>query len=101
MKTTVDIPAKLLRQIKLRAVRNGQKLKDIFVELLQRGLTSPREPRVQAPPNSIIKTDPETGFPYLEGSPDAPAKCMTTEELVEFEKQILLDQELQRLGLPR
>jgi hypothetical protein len=97
MKTTVDLPAKLLRQIKLRAVRKGQKLKDVFVELLQKGLSSPAaEPREISAPNSIIKTDPKTGFPYIEGSPDAPAQHITAAELIEFEKEIL-----ERLGLPR
>jgi len=40
MKATFDIPADLLRSIKLRAVREGRPMKDLVAELLQRGLAS-------------------------------------------------------------
>jgi plasmid stability protein len=38
MKTTVELPDELMRRVKIRAVENDQKLKDAFVEIIQRGL---------------------------------------------------------------
>lgn len=38
MKTTVELPDKLVREVKLRAVEEGRKLKDVFAELIVRGL---------------------------------------------------------------
>jgi plasmid stability protein len=40
MKTTLDLPDALVKQIKLRAVHDGRKLKDMFAELLTKGLAA-------------------------------------------------------------
>jgi hypothetical protein len=42
MKTTVELPDELMRTIKLRAVREDRKLKDLIAELLRRGLEGGR-----------------------------------------------------------
>ncbi|MCI0358752.1 MAG: hypothetical protein L0211_09745 [Planctomycetaceae bacterium] len=101
MKTTVDLPDNLLRQIKLRAVRNGQKLKEAFVELLRKGLAAPSQPRHSSAGRPVIKTDTETGLPYFEGAPDAPARHMTVAELLALEQQTQLEEDLERLGVSR
>lgn len=54
MKTTVELPDDLIRAIKIRAVSEGRKLKDLIPELLRRGLESEDTPqeagrRVQFP----------------------------------------------------
>ena len=97
MKTTVELPDKLLRQIKLRAVRSGQKLKDTFVELLRKGLAA--QPQKEVPSRPEIKTDPTTGFPYFDCPADAPASRMTTAELLDLEYQTQLAEDLERLGV--
>lgn len=38
MKTTLDLPDELMRTVKIRAVRENKKLKDMIAELLRRGL---------------------------------------------------------------
>jgi plasmid stability protein len=38
MKTTVDLPDRLVKAVKLRAVHDGRKLKDTVAELLRIGL---------------------------------------------------------------
>lgn len=38
MKTTIDLPGDLVREIKLRAVHEGGKLKDTVADLLRKGL---------------------------------------------------------------
>lgn len=40
MKTTIDLPGDLVREIKLQAVREGRKLKDTMTELLRRGMSA-------------------------------------------------------------
>jgi len=38
MKTTLDLPADLVRAVKIRAVEENRRLKDTIAELLRRGL---------------------------------------------------------------
>ena len=39
MKTTLDLPDDLMREVKIRAVNENRKLKDAIAELLRRGLS--------------------------------------------------------------
>jgi hypothetical protein len=48
MRTTIDLPDELLRQVKAKAALDGMKLKDLitrFVEQGLRGASPPRAPR--------------------------------------------------------
>jgi hypothetical protein len=38
MKTTLDLPDELMRSVKIRAVQENRKLKDMVADLLRRGL---------------------------------------------------------------
>lgn len=38
MKTTIDLPSELVREMKLQAVYEGRKLKDVATEIFRRGL---------------------------------------------------------------
>jgi plasmid stability protein len=55
MKTTLDLPDDLMRQVKIRAVEENRKLKDTIADLLRRGLAQetgappPIRRRVQLP----------------------------------------------------
>ncbi|MSP61316.1 MAG: antitoxin [Myxococcales bacterium] len=40
MKTTVDLPGDLVREVKLKALLEGRKLKDAVTDLLRRGLAA-------------------------------------------------------------
>jgi plasmid stability protein len=42
MKTTLDLPDDLVRAVKIRAVKENRKLKDMIADLLRRGLTQKR-----------------------------------------------------------
>ncbi len=65
MKITIDLPDELIREVKLRAVREGRRLKDVVEEIFRKGLanaapsqTSKKRPRVSlplipAPPGSV------------------------------------------------
>ena len=54
MRTTLDLPDSLLRELKTRAARNGQSLKSLINDLIQRVMALPAIPPEQ-----------QTGFPVL------------------------------------
>jgi hypothetical protein len=64
MKTTLDLPDDLVIEIKLRAVREGRKLKDAMADLLRKGLTAPNDSS-SSTEKPIIRTDPQTGLPVV------------------------------------
>ncbi len=41
MKTTIDLPEELVREMKFRAVREGRKLREVAEEVFRRGLAAP------------------------------------------------------------
>ncbi len=45
MKTTIDLPEDLVREMKFRAVREGRKLREVAEEIFRRGLAAPGAPR--------------------------------------------------------
>lgn len=47
MRTTLDLPDPLLRELKIRAARNGQSLKSLLNDLIQRAMTLPSIPPAQ------------------------------------------------------
>ena len=89
MKTTLDLPDALMKQVKLRAVHDGRKLKDTVADLLRKGLA------VAAPSddNSVeptITKDKHTGLPVIQCKQAAAAhEELTPERLAD----ILLAQE--------
>lgn len=54
MRTTLDLPDHLLRELKSRAARNGQSLKSLLNDLIQRAMALPSTPSAQ-----------QTGLPVL------------------------------------
>ena len=97
MKTTFDLPPDLVRAMKLRAVHEGRKLKDVAADLLQRGLASPAAQETPKPAKPWIEIQPN-GLPLVRCSPDAPATRMTPAELLQLEREALDREDLQRLG---
>ena len=48
VKTTLDLPDDLMREVKIRAVKENRKLKDAVADLLRRGLSRRRsEPKIR------------------------------------------------------
>lgn len=73
MKTTLDLPESLVRELQRRARQLGQELPQLAAELLWEGLAASPPTTVPAPP-AMIHTHPVTGLPYVEcpqaASPD-------------------------------
>lgn len=84
MKTTMELPDDLMREIKLRAVREDRKLKDLVAELLRKGLDS----RAEGP----RRVPHRVKLPIIECSrPANPEEDLTPERVA----QILNDEEVQ------
>lgn len=97
VKTTFDLPPDLVRAMKLRAVHEGRKLKDVAADLLQRGLASPapqEEPKLAKPRIEVQSS----GLPVVRCALDAPATRMTPAELLHLEQDALRQEDIQRLG---
>ena len=88
MKTTLDLPSDLVREMKLRAVNEGRKFKDVAEEVFRKGLAQKENASKGAMSHRIA-------LPLFHCSPDAPASRMHTKELLglEQESQIIEDHE--------
>lgn len=49
VKTTLDLPDDLMREVRIRAVREQKKLKDAIAEFLRKGLAAKRGERTKFP----------------------------------------------------
>ena len=89
MKTTLDLPSDLVREIKLRAVHEGRKLKDVAADLLRSALTPTTVPRAG---DTVIM--PKT-LPILKAGFTSPgdAASMSAQEFSDWIKQV--DQDLE------
>jgi plasmid stability protein len=94
MKTTLDLPADLVREMKLRAAQMGCKVEDVATDLLKRALAPAKSSR-SAPfaMKGMIK------LPLFPSPETAPASRMSTAELLALEQETLYQEGLQRLGL--
>ena len=94
MKTTIDLPPDLVREMKLLAVHEGRKLKDVAADLLKRGLSSEKnaDPGVAARKGAIK-------LPLFPSPTSAPATRLSTADLLAIEQETLHQEDLQRLGL--
>lgn len=84
MKTTLDLPDSLVKQVKLRALSDGRKLKDAVAELLRKGLAvaADTKPDFAAP---VLTKDKKTGLPLIECRHAAsPEKEMAPERVADL-----------------
>jgi hypothetical protein len=85
MKTTLDLPDDLMREIKIKAAREDRKLKDVVTELLQRGLA--------AEPTAPRKVGHRVKLPLFQGGhPAKPGEELTPDRVAE----ILMEEEVER-----
>ena len=84
MKTTIDLPDELVKEVKLQAVRDGRKLKDAVADLIRKGL---RFDETTSHPRPAIVKNSITGLPTVLCT--APATSELTPDRV---AEILIEQ---------
>ena len=85
MKTTLELPDDLIREIKLRAVREDKKLKDLVAELLRRGMAQEEQKGGRAIRHRVK-------LPLIHTAHPASPEQEVTPEVI---AQILIDQEVE------
>jgi plasmid stability protein len=97
MKTTLDLPEDLLREMKLRALAQGRDLRDLVAEFLRQGLNTGM-PRPATPPLDSRVVTGADGLPVIRGAADAPARFMSTQALTRLEQDLQTHQDMQGAG---
>ncbi len=87
MKTTLDLPSDLVQQLKLHAVHEGRKIKDIVATFIAEGLA--KKAGTAQPQKGHID------LPLFPSIPGAPACQMTIEEILAAEQAILTEQDIE------
>ncbi len=83
VKTTLDLPDDLLRAMKIRAVQEGRKFKDVAAEVFRNGLAQPR-PAANPAPRQRVK------LPLIHCPPPVdPTATLTVDQVAE----VLMKQE--------
>ena len=97
MKTTLDLPDDLMREVKIRAATQGRDLKEVMADALRSGLGA--TPQNIEAPRAIIAKHPVLGFPIVKCAPDSAASQMTPEELIKLEQEALYQEDLLHGGI--
>ena len=97
MKTTVDLPGVLVKQVKRRAQKQGRKLNEALADLVRKGLAVETDMETDSPLPAITR-DKKTGLPLIECKHAAAAHERLTPKRV---ADILLAQELDLLVLTK
>ena len=93
MKTTLDLPVELVRELKIRAAHEGRKIKDIATSLLLAGMSMES--------SGIHGTRPRKGsldFPLFASASNAPAERMTIQEILEMTQATQSQEDNEKLG---
>lgn len=83
MKITLDLPEHLVRSLKLRALNEGRRMKDVAAEVFRKGLN------VSATKAKAVGERGKLLLPLFPTKANAPAKRMSAEQLLELEQQAL------------
>ena len=100
MKTTLDLPDELIREVKLRAVVQRRTVKGLVAEFLRQGLgMAPPVPPVPPASDSMVAIGPH-GLPVIRCRPNAPATRMSARKLQQLEQAAQAEEDLKRAGIP-
>ena len=120
MKTVLDIPEDLARELQQDAQRNGRETAEHLVHLMRLALLVERLPLVEMgrsaeairalldARNRVVhgtgaapmQADPVTGLPVIVSPPDAPIHTMSLKDVLAFEQSVLDEEDHQRVGVP-
>lgn len=86
MKTTLDLPERLVREMKIRAAKEGRKLREVATEVIEKGLAAPVH-QADSKPKRVK-------LPFFEGKSPANPEDLTPDKIHE----ILLNEEIEWLN---
>ena len=92
MKTTLDLPEDLVREMKLRAVHEGRKLRDVATEIFRRGLAQQSLQTAAATQPGVIQN--RVKLPLIQCPSGTPKFNLTPEDI----DRILSEQEMKRFN---
>lgn len=96
MKTTLDLPEDLMREVKLRAVMQRRPLKDLVAELLRQGMGMAQSASPSPPPADSLVQIGANGLPVIKCNAKAPARRMRIKKLLALEQAALADEDMKR-----
>lgn len=102
MKTTIDLPDELVREVKLRALMQGRTLRDVVADFIRQGLgqgpdkSAPKE----GPPAGSKVSVGANGLPVIICRADAPASRMTAKDLLDLEQQAQTAEDIRNARRP-
>lgn len=98
MKTTLDLPDDLIREVKLRAVIQGRTLRDLVADFIRQGLgmATPKTPG-PFPFDSMVEVG-TGGLPVIRCRADAPATQMSVQALIKLEQQSQTEEDMRHAG---
>ncbi len=99
MKTTLDLPDDLVREMKLRALMQGRTLRDLAADFLRQGLGGAVPRQAAAPAQDVPFELSADGIPIFRGGPNAPASQMSLPQLLQLEQDALYSEDMQRAGI--
>lgn len=100
MKTTLDLPDELIREVKLRAVVQRRTVKDLVAEFLRQGLGLVAPAQVPAlPVGSMVQIGPG-GLPVVRCRAKAPAARMSAAQLLRLEQAAQTEADSSHVRLP-
>jgi hypothetical protein len=100
MKTTLDLPSELVREMKLRAVMQGRTLRDLAADFIRQGLgMAGTKTPPSTPPGSKVEIS-ANGLPIIRCRSDAPATHMSVSDLIALEQLAQTSEDMQRAGHP-
>lgn len=81
MKTTLDLPENLVREMKMKAAREGRKLREVAAEVVQRGLLGSSANQVSKENRVLFPlVECQSANPDEELSPSRVAEILTDQE---------------------
>ncbi len=98
MKTTIDLPDELMRNVKIRAAMEGRKLKDVFSDVVRAGLYN-IDSRAKPDEPLRIESDRIYGLPVIAPTVAAPGSVFTADQVLQLERDAERVEDLKRAGL--
>lgn len=94
MKTTLDLPDELVREMKLKAAHEGRKIKDVVASLIAAGIVA------ELAASKVARARKKTlKLPLFPSAKNAPARRMSMEQIIALTHSTQTSEDLAHLGL--